>query len=89
MGFICVLEADSFHCCTVNIPPQFCYHWVCLSPSIYQGWQFLFGKSHLQSTHSFQRADRAAITEGKFCDFAFLPKVSVDAVLFYGNTEHL
>ena len=89
MGFIGVLVSDSLHSGAVNIPPQLGNVGVGLSPGSHQGRQFLFRQAHFQSTHCFQRPYRATIAKGQFGNFAFLTEVTVDAVLFHRNAEHL
>ena len=77
------------HSGAVDVPPEFHDILVRISPRSDQRLQFIFGQTHLQGTHCFECADRAAVAKGEFSDFAFLPQVSVYAVLFHRNFEHL
>jgi hypothetical protein len=60
-----------------------------LSPEVYQRLQFFFMQSHFQSSHRFQGSDRSAVSEGEFCNLAFLAEVSIDPMLDYWHAEHL
>ena len=51
--------------------------------------KFVLRQSHLQCSHSFQRADRAAVAERQLCNFTFLTKMPVDTVFLDWDTEHL
>ena len=73
----------------VDVPPELNDVPVRAAPRSDQRLQFIFGKSHLQGAHCFECADRAAIAKGEFSDFALLTQVSVYAVLFHRNLEHL
>lgn len=44
------LSDGGFHC-GVNIPPEPYDVWVGCAPCIHKGAEFVFGKSHLKSTH--------------------------------------
>lgn len=59
------------------------------TPHIHQRLKFIFLKSHLQSSHRLECADRAAVAQGQFRDLAFLAQVGVLAVFLHGNMEHL
>ena len=54
-----------------------------------QGLQFFFCEAHVQGTHGFQGSFSAAVAKGQFCNFSFLPKVAVDAVLHHGYMEQI
>ena len=77
------------HSCPVDIPPEPHNVLVRVAPSSDQRLKLVFRKAHLQGSHRFESSDRAAIAEGEFSDFAFLPQVAVHAVLFNRNLEHL
>ena len=77
------------HSCPVDIPPEPHNILVRVAPSSDQRLKLVFRKAHLQGSHRFESSDRAAIAEGEFSDFAFLPQVAVHAVFFNRNLEHL
>ena len=79
----CILHA------AVDFPPEPNYIRVGVSPHIHERLKFIFGKSHLQCAHSFQSADRTTVAESQFCNFTFLPQMSIDTVLFDRYTKHL
>ena len=83
------LTGNGVHHGTVNRPPELHDFRIRLTPCGNQSGKLVLLKPHLQSAHRFQRSHGAAVAESKFCDLAFLPQVAVDAVLFYGDTEHL
>lgn len=80
---------DSIHGRPVHIPPKSNNIGVGGTPSVHQRMEFLFGQAHLQSPHCFQGTDAAAIAESQFCNFAFLPQMTIDTVLFHGHFKHL
>ena len=69
------------------IPPQLHNVWRSSSPVRHNLLQFCI--RHFRSTHGFHCSDRSAVTTRQFCDLAFLPKMSVDAVLDYWHAENL
>ena len=83
------LTGNGAHHGAVNRPPELHDFRIRLTPCGNQSGKLVLLKPHLQSAHRFQRSHGAAVAESKFCDFAFLPQMSVDAVLFYGDAEHL
>ena len=89
----CHLSRNMFSYCSlhrsVDIPPHSRNHRICISPCVHERLKFLFGKSHLQSTHTLERTDRTAVTESQFRNLALLAEMTVDAMLFYRNTKHL
>ena len=84
-----VVIFDCFHSGPVYVPPESDDPRIGLTPSIDQLRKLVFGKAHLQRTHSFERTDRAAVAECQFRDLAFLTQVSVDTMLLDRNFEHL
>ena len=89
VGFGVGMLPDASGSRPVNIPPKADDFGIGLPPRIHQGFQFFFLKAHVQSAHSLKCAHRTAVAKGQFCDFAFLPEVSVDTVLLDRHMEHL
>ena len=73
----------------INIPPKPDDSGIGLPPHIDQRFQFLFRHTHIERTHRFQSANRTAVTQSQFGDFAFLPKMPVHAVLLDRHMKHL
>ena len=61
---------------------------VTAAPHVYKGLQLVLGKPHVEGAHGSKSADTAAIAEGKLGNFALLPQVAVNAVLFNRHAEH-
>ena len=61
---------------------------VTAAPHVYQGLQLILRKPHIEGAHGGKSTDAAAIAKGKLGNFAFLPEVAVNAVLFNRNAEH-
>ena len=87
---LCVMSFfDTFFNCRVNCIPKPHNFGVCLSPGINKRLKFGFINSHLHGTHCFQSSDRPSVTECKFRNFAFLPKMSVHTIFLNRYMKHL
>ena len=73
----------------VDLPPVFYDPGIRLSPHIDQRLQIFFGDAHVRSAHGFQGADAAAVAQGEFRDFAFLPEMAVLSVFLDRDATHL
>ena len=76
-------------CRLFHIPPILDDLRIGFPPGINDLRQFLLFQAHLQSTHADERTGRTTITTGQLCHLSFLPKLSVNAVLYYRHMEHL
>ena len=81
--------SDAGGSCFVHIPPELCNMGVGQTPGIHQRFQFFFLQTVVQCAHCFQRTHGATVAKSQLGNFAFLPQMSVHAVLFYGDMEHL
>ena len=83
------LSGHGFHDGAVYRLPELYDLRIGLPPGRDQRQKLVLIQTHVQRSHGLQCAYRAAVAEGELRNFTLLPQVTVRAMLFYGNAEHL